>query len=87
MCAVVDFDQTLGRYRGVFFGRCQASVAEQFLDLAQIRAHVKKVGRVTMPQPVGMDAICDPYPLRALFQNPADVPNTQANELTVPQTQ
>ena len=61
------------------------TLAQQFLDLSKIRAHVKKVGRVTMPQSMGMDPVHDPYALRARFENPADVPNAEANQLAISQ--
>jgi len=49
---VVDLDQTLHRNRGVLLGGRQACVAEQFLNLPEIRTHVEKMRRVAVPKSV-----------------------------------
>ena len=53
MGLLVDLEETAGIYTGVALGRCQAGMAEQFLDGPQIHAVAEEVGGETVAHGMG----------------------------------
>ena len=74
---VVDLDQTLRRNRGVLLGGRQACVAEQFLNLPEIRTHVEKMRRVAVPKSVRVHSIRNAHPPSARLEDPANVARSE----------
>jgi hypothetical protein len=58
-------------------------VAEQLLDLAQIRTHVEQVSRVAVPKPMRMYAVDNAYTPRTDLQDPPDVSRSETACSTV----